>query len=56
MSHGTNLDKQIEEARERIYNLSLYLKDIEDNHPIIFKKLEKKFSGLPGYAGRVDLE
>ena len=52
---GEAVSKEIE-LRERVYNLSLYLQDIEDNHPVIFKKLIKKFNGLPGYAGKVEIE
>lgn len=44
------------ELRQRIYNLSLYIAWLEEKHPRLFKKLEKEFDGLPGYAGEIELE
>ena len=35
-------------------NLNLYLSYIEKHHPIIFKKLNKYFEGMPGYVGKVE--
>lgn len=34
---------------ETIYNLTLYLNDIRDNHPDIFEDLSDRYSGMPGY-------
>ena len=35
-------------------NLNLYLSYIEKYHPIVFKKLNKYFEGMPGYVGKVE--
>ena len=49
------MDSEIESYRNRIYNMSLYLSYIERKHPLLFSRLLKRFNGMPGYAGEVDL-
>ncbi|MBQ8619083.1 MAG: hypothetical protein IJ418_16425 [Clostridia bacterium] len=34
----------------QIYNLTLYLHYIEQNHPEVFAQLNDHFEGLPGYS------
>lgn len=38
-----------DDARNRIYNLTLYLRWFEKAFPVTFKKIKDTFSGFPGY-------
>lgn len=38
-----------DDASNRIYNLTLYLRWFEKVYPNAFKMLENEFSGMPGY-------
>lgn len=41
---------EYESMKTSIYNLSLYLSYIEKHHPILFRKLNRMFDGLPSYS------
>lgn len=35
---------------EQVYNLTLYLKKVEERFPSVFKYLVSEFDGMPGYG------
>ena len=41
---------EITELRDRTYNLTLYLNDVEREHSDVFNSLMEKFDGMPGYS------
>lgn len=41
---------EIAELRDQTYNLTLYLNDVEKDHPDVFAGLMDKFDGMPGYS------
>lgn len=41
---------RIEELKDRVYNLTVYLHYIEDLHIAAFDSMMKEFSGMPGYC------
>lgn len=45
----------VDRMENRIYNLTLYLADIEREHPALWAELMEKFDGMPGYAGVEEL-
>ncbi len=54
ISSVTLPSSEYEALKDRLYNLSLYLNYIEDFHPIVFRKLNRLFDGMPGYTGKED--
>ena len=40
---------KIAELHDQTYNLTLYLNDVEREHPVVFDSLMEKFDGMPGY-------
>ena len=41
---------ELDKAENRIYNLSLYLDYIRVNYPKIWKELNDRFDGMPGWT------
>lgn len=41
---------EIAELHDQTYNLTLYLNDVEREHPDVFDGLMDKFDGMPGYS------
>lgn len=41
---------KIAELHDQAYNLTLYLNDVEREHPDVFADLMEKFDGMPGYS------
>ena len=41
---------EIEMLKSRVYNLTLFLNEVELHHPKVWRALMKKFEGLPGYC------
>ena len=39
-----------ERISDQVYNLTLYVKYVQERHPEIFNVMEEIFDGLPGYA------
>lgn len=40
----------IDELENRVYNLTLYLDYVRENHPPVYENLDIYFNGLPGYV------
>lgn len=40
----------IDELENRVYNLTLYLDHVRENHPLAYENLDTYFNGLPGYV------
>lgn len=41
---------EYEHMMAQVYNLTLYLRYLEQNYPEIFSQMQEHFDGLPGYS------
>lgn len=39
---------------DTIYNLTLYIEWIESHFPTVFKAMQDRFSGMPGYSHTIE--